>query len=330
MIKTKFNNNTKVFTVNITGEIGRSFFGDGITLNSVIEQIQTANPESIVLNVSSLGGDLVEGLGIHDYLKALDKPVIANIIGTTASAGTVIAMAADETYISPNARYLIHRASTMTEGNADDIQRALADLQVYDNTIVNLYTGKTGKTEEEIRNLMKENRFLTAQEAIDYGFVNGYLTKISNNSKINNMDEEQAKAMQAENEALKAQIAELQAKLAELTGKAEKDEEEMIDAEIEAAIEAGKISDTEKDVYTNFGKGNLKALREKLKAIEPKVKVFNYKPERPDTANDEKMTWDYLYRHDSKKLQDLKINNFALFNQIFKNKYGTDYKKGVN
>lgn len=328
MIRFKFNNQTKDFTMNITGEIGANFWGEGVTLNSVIDQVQKNNPERIVLNISSLGGDLMEGLAIHDYLKAIDKPVIANIIGSTASSGTVIALAADESYISENSRYLIHRASGMASGNAEEVGKMLDELQSYDNTIVNLYMTKTGKPENEIRELMQENKWLTAKEAIELGFVNGYVKKISNLTKINNMDEEQAKALQAENEQLRAKVAELEGKLSEMTASAEKQEDEQIKSEVDAAVESGKITDVEKDVYMNFGKGNLPGLRDKLKAIEPKKKVFNYK----DTKGtpEPEMTWDDLYRNNPKKLKDLKDNNFSVFNSLFKSKFGTDYKKGVN
>lgn len=320
MIRFKFNNQTKDFTVNITGEIGANFWGDGVTLNSVIDQVQKNNPERIVLNISSLGGDLMEGLAIHDYLKAIDKPVIANIIGSTASSGTVIALAADESYISENSRYLIHRASGMASGNAEEVGKMLDELQSYDNTIVNLYMTKTGKPENEIRELMQENKWLTAKEAIELGFVNGYVKKITN-LKINNMDEEQAKALQAENEQLKAKVAELEGKLSEMTASAEKQEDEMIKSEVEAAVEAGKITDVEKDVYMNFGKGNLSGLRDKLKAIEPKQKVFNFKPDPPVN-----MTWSQLHKQNPKLLAELKVNNRKMFEKLYFDEFGTTYK----
>lgn len=320
MIKFKFNNQTKDFTVNITGEIGANFWGEGVTLNSVIDQVQKNNPERIVLNISSLGGDLMEGLAIHDYLKAIDKPVIANIIGSTASSGTVIALAADECYISENSRYLIHRASGMASGNAEEVGKMLDELQSYDNTIVNLYMAKTGKPENEIRELMQENKWLTAKEAIELGFVNGYVKKITN-LKINNMDEEQAKALQAENEQLRAKVAELEGKLSEMTASAEKQEDEMIKSEVEAAVEAGKITDVEKDVYMNFGKGNLPGLRDKLKAIESKQKIFNFKPESPVN-----MTWSQLHKQNPKLLAELKVNNRKMFEKLYFDEFGTTYK----
>ena len=323
MIKIFLNKADDEIVVNISGDIGAGFFSDGITLDSVMQQIKDSTAGTIIMNLSSMGGDLMEGLGIHDYLKLIDKKKVCNILSSTASAGTVIAMAAEEIYIAPNARFLIHQASTFGQGNADDLKQQAADLESYDNTIVNLYTAKTGKDEEFIRNLMKQNRWMTAQESVDNGFCTGILTKISNKSKINNMDEEQVKTLQSENEALKAQIAELNAKLAELQGKQDETEKEMIDAEIDAAVEAGKITDAEKEVYQNYGKGNVKALREKLKAIEPKKVAFNVNNVTEPVG---KLSWRELTRKNPKLLADLKERDKKTFNSIYREEFGVDYK----
>ena len=137
------------------------------------------------------------------------------------------------------------------------------------------------------------------------------------------MDEQQAAALQAENEALKAQIAELNAKLTELQGAQDATEKEMIDAEIEAAVEAGKITDAEKEVYQNYGKGNVKALREKLKAIEPKKVAFNVNNVTEPVG---KLSWRELTRKNPKLLADLKERDRKTFNSIYREEFGVDYK----
>lgn len=183
MINIVFNKLTSTTTVNITGEIGQGFFSEGVTLDTVMGKVQEGSPESIILNVSSLGGDLFEALAIHDYLKALGKNVTANIIGNTASSWTVIAMAANQVLISENSRFLIHQASAGMEGNADDMNRQAEQLTSFDNTIADIYAKKTGKDTEFIKNLMKQNRWMSASEAVELGFCNGILKQISNIKK---------------------------------------------------------------------------------------------------------------------------------------------------
>lgn len=320
MINVIYNKIKGISTINITGEVGKSLFGDGITLDTVMSKIQIDSPDSITMNISTLGGDLMEALAIHDYLKALDKKKVCNIIGNTASAGTVIAMAADQVFISKNSRFLIHNTSTSTEGNADDFMQQAQHLASFDNTIADIYVQRTGMTKDAVIALMKENRWMPANEAIEKKFCDGIIDTINNQSKIKNMDEQQMAAMQAENEALKKQVAELQAKLAEFENTMENLETQQIDNEIEQAIDAGKITDNEKDVYKNFGKGNLQGLRDKLKNMESKKRVFTFTPQR-----DEKMDWDSLHKGNPKLLAQIKANDKKLFNQIFKEKFGTDY-----
>lgn len=324
MITVIYNKATKNSTINITGEIGNSFWSDGITLNGVMAQIQNDSPEGITLNVASLGGDLFEALAIHDYLKALPKKKTCNIIGNTASSGTIIAMASDEILISENSRFLIHKASAGMEGNGDDFQKQADQLQSFDNTISDIYVKRTGMTKDAVLALMKENRWMTATEAVNLKFCDGILKQINNTLKIKNMDEQQIAALQAENEALKAKVAELEGKLAENSSALENIEMATIENEIQAAIEAGKIEDTEKEVYQNFGKGNLKGLTDKFKMMKPKNRVF-VQPTNASATN-ENLTWDYLHKKDPKRLAEIKATDRKLFNDLYKNEFKVDYK----
>ncbi len=65
MIKIVYNKLKGISTINITGEVGKSLFGDGITLDTIMAKIQSDSPELITMNVSTLGGDLMEALAIH-------------------------------------------------------------------------------------------------------------------------------------------------------------------------------------------------------------------------------------------------------------------------
>jgi ATP-dependent protease ClpP protease subunit len=108
----------------ISGEIGQGWFTDGFTLEKLKNSIGSDDISNIELEINSLGGDLIEALAIYDSLKTSNAKVKAKIVGSTASAGTVIAMAADMVEITENSNFLIHRASTMAGGTVDDIEKA--------------------------------------------------------------------------------------------------------------------------------------------------------------------------------------------------------------
>lgn len=165
-------------TIEILGSIGQNWFEEGSTLETVKAQIENLQGRNITVKIASLGGDVFEGLAIHDLLKASKKKVTAKIIGATASAGTIVALGADNIEISENSLFLVHNSWTGVMGNADDLRKMAEDLDTIDNRIVSIYTSKTGKPEAEIRALMKEDKWIDAEEAKSWGFVDTITTPI--------------------------------------------------------------------------------------------------------------------------------------------------------
>ena len=169
--------------IDIIGAIGEDWFGEGNTLETVKEQILASHDE-LTVNISSLGGDLIEALAIHDIFKAHTGRVTTNIIGATASAGTVIALGGDTIKISENSLFLGHKASLMAYGNADDLRAAADDLEKFDSRLIAIYKKKTGKTKAEIENWLAEDKWITAEEAKSFGLVDEiYKSKKVLNSK---------------------------------------------------------------------------------------------------------------------------------------------------
>ena len=145
--------------------------GESITVDQIRLFLNSHRSESVQFEISSLGGDLATGLTIHDLIKAHPQPTSANIIGLTASAGTVIAEACDEIEISDNALFLIHNGWTEKTGNVFDFQKAASDLMKTDAIMVKIYRDRTGLADEKIKDLMKASDWLSPDEALAYGFV---------------------------------------------------------------------------------------------------------------------------------------------------------------
>lgn len=164
-------NANRVIEVDVKGEIGAY----GVTAEGFISEVKEAieynEGAQISVNMASLGGDVDEALQIYDYLKAFNGEVRVNIIGFTASAGTIISMAGDYVTISANSQFLIHNSWTVAMGNADDMRKQAEALDRVDNTQVRIYKAKTGLEDEEIRALMSEEKWLDAEEAKNKGFV---------------------------------------------------------------------------------------------------------------------------------------------------------------
>jgi len=156
--------------VDIFGQIGDSFFEEGNTLESIRAEISNTK-QDLVVNVASLGGIAFEGLAIHDLIASHPYNTTVNILGATASAAAVIAMAGDTVNISENSLFLVHDSHGIAQGNADDLESIASDMRKVDDRMVSIFTKKTGKKETEVRELMKGDKFLSPNEAKDFGFV---------------------------------------------------------------------------------------------------------------------------------------------------------------
>lgn len=161
--------------IDIFGQIGDSFFEEGNTLENIKAQIENIETD-LVVNVASLGGDVFEGLAIHDLIKNHKAKTITNIVGTTASAGAVIADGSDEVNITENSLFLVHNSRGGVLGTAKDMEDMAGDMKKIDNRMVAIFAKKTGKTEKKIRDLMDEDKFLDAKEAVnEWGFADSII-----------------------------------------------------------------------------------------------------------------------------------------------------------
>lgn len=143
----------------------------GITVDGVRSFLNANKQNEIQFDISTLGGDLATAITIHDLIKTHPKKTVANIVGLTASAGTVIAIACDEVQMSDNALFLIHNGWRELTGNVYDFQKAAADLMKTDAVMVKMYREKTGMDDNRITQLMKASDWLTPYEAKELGFV---------------------------------------------------------------------------------------------------------------------------------------------------------------
>jgi len=255
----KITNSGKEHTIELYGDIGQSFWSDGWTFERFKDELKGVSAPVLNVKIKSNGGDVFEAFAIYDELRSMPARVVVDVVGSSASAATIIAAAGDEVRISENSRYLVHNAQSFVAGNKEALAEMYDTLQSIDNQIINTYVKRTGKDRNVLAELMKEERWMTAEEALDWGFVDSIIkpVKIVNKmEKFKNLtEEEQAEmdALKAENEALKAELDEMKA------AKAAKEEKE-IEEEVMAAITAGKIKAEVKDAFVAFGKTNREAM----------------------------------------------------------------------
>ena len=144
------------------------------------KSISNALPDDgsdIVLEVNSNGGLVTVGSDIYTMLKQYPGNVTAEVTGMAASAASVAIMAADTVVISPTAQMMIHKALLgYVSGNSDDLDKASSALKASDQGIVSAYVAKTGKSEDEVMELMRNETYMSAQKAVELGFADEIMT----------------------------------------------------------------------------------------------------------------------------------------------------------
>lgn len=141
--------------------------------------------EKLTLLINSGGGDVFAGQEIYSMLYGR-KDVEIKIQSLAGSAASVIAMSAPSE-ISPVAMIMIHNVSMHgASGDYHDMQKNAEILKQMNSALSKAYVSKTGKTEEEILKLMDRETWLTADQALANGFVDG-ISHQENNKFINDI-----------------------------------------------------------------------------------------------------------------------------------------------
>ncbi|HEL0920866.1 TPA: Clp protease ClpP, partial [Streptococcus equi subsp. equi] len=144
---------------------------EAASAKSIIEQFPEDNSD-IVLEVNSNGGLVTVGSEIYTALRNYKGKVTAEITGMAASAASVAVMGADKVVMSPTAQMMVHKALfKWVSGNSDDLDKASNALKSSDKAIVSAYVAKTGLSEDAIMDLMRNETFMSAQDAVEKGFA---------------------------------------------------------------------------------------------------------------------------------------------------------------
>jgi ATP-dependent Clp endopeptidase proteolytic subunit ClpP len=160
-------------TLYIYDIIGEGFFESGVTAKSVRDELAKMNKsERLTVRINSPGGSVFDGVAIRAQLEQWATGVDVKVDGIAASAASYIATAGDNVSMAEGAMLMVHDPWTMAIGNAAEMQKAAATLDKVAESMVGAYARKSGKSNEQIRQTMKDETWLSADEAIAYGLAN--------------------------------------------------------------------------------------------------------------------------------------------------------------
>jgi ATP-dependent protease ClpP protease subunit len=152
-------------------DVGEGWFG-GVSARQFAADLKALGSlDTLNLHINSYGGEVFDGIAIYRTLVDHPAKVISYVDGVAASIASVIAMAGDEIRITESGFFMIHEASGGAFGRAAE-HRQMADLlETITATIGDVYVARTGRDKAEVAAWMTSETWLTAQQALEYGFA---------------------------------------------------------------------------------------------------------------------------------------------------------------
>lgn len=147
-----------------------SWYDDEVSPKQFREELEKYSGP-ITVRINSPGGDVFAGMQIYNMLKDRSGDVTVIVDALAASAASFIAMAGDKIIMNTGSMMMIHKASTIAWGNEDEMQDVIEMLRKVDDSIIAVYAARTGKSEDEIKQLLADETWMTADEAVEMGFA---------------------------------------------------------------------------------------------------------------------------------------------------------------
>lgn len=147
--------------------------------NLIVAQLlflESENTEKdISLFINSPGGVVTAGMAIYDVMQFVKCDVSTYVMGQACSMGSLLATAgaAGKRFMLPNARHMIHQPSGGARGQATDMAIQVEEILKMKKTLTDIYVkhNSKGKSYEQFAADMERDKFMSAQEALEYGLI---------------------------------------------------------------------------------------------------------------------------------------------------------------
>ena len=162
--------------LDIEGPIAEeSWFGDECSSKEFVKTLKGMG--NVTVHINSPGGDVMAGAEIYSALRehSLNGRGRVTVIVTAlaASAASVVAMAGDEILISPVAYMMIHNPWSMAVGDAKEMRKTARTLDEITEGLITAYQQRTGKTRDQLKRMLENETWMSAQTCVDEGFADG-------------------------------------------------------------------------------------------------------------------------------------------------------------
>lgn len=162
-----------VAQIDIFGDIvSEKWFDEETSATSFRDALKELGDVSTInLSINSGGGSVFDGIAIYNMLKSHKATVNVYVEGLAASIASVIAMAGDTITMRSGSMMMVHMPWTLSQGNAEEMRKTADTLEKTGDSIVDIYSERTGIPSVDIRNIMNDETWLSAEEAVEQGWA---------------------------------------------------------------------------------------------------------------------------------------------------------------
>jgi HK97 family phage major capsid protein/ATP-dependent Clp endopeptidase proteolytic subunit ClpP len=154
------------------GVIGEDGLWSDVTAKQFSDELkEVEDAKTIRVRINSPGGDVFAGQAIYSMLKRCKAEVVGYVDGLAASIASLVLMACDKVIMPKNSMLMIHKPWTATAGNANDMAKTIETLNKVEEAMLTAYVDKTGLAEDEIKELLAAETWLSASDAVAKGFA---------------------------------------------------------------------------------------------------------------------------------------------------------------
>ena len=142
--------------------------------------LESENPKKeIYFYINCPGGLVNAGLGVYDTMQYIRSPVSTLCIGQASSMGSFLLAAGEKgkRFSLPNSRIMVHQPSAGFQGQATDIEIHANEIMLLKKRLNEIYSKHTGRNVEEIKNALERDKFMTPQEAKEFGLIDKVVEK---------------------------------------------------------------------------------------------------------------------------------------------------------
>lgn len=147
------------------------WYEDDVCAYDMAKELESLGGKNLKVRINSYGGEVAQGLAIYNLLKTYEGEVTTLCDGFACSAASVIFMAGRNRIMPKSSLLMIHNAWTYAAGDANELRKIAEQIEKITQPSIEVYKSVSNLNEERIKQMMDDETWITADEALSYGFA---------------------------------------------------------------------------------------------------------------------------------------------------------------